>query len=90
MTHELKIYPTYFSAIKDGRKKFELRLNDRFYKVGDQLLLREFVPEGYHDDTPAQDEYSGRILHRKITYVLKGNNVMGLQPGYVILGLKKV
>ena len=43
MTHKLKTWPQYFSAIKDGRKSFEARLNDRDFHVGDILCLQEWV-----------------------------------------------
>lgn len=41
MTHELKIQPKYFRAILDGKKNFEIRKNDRGYKVGDKVVLKE-------------------------------------------------
>ncbi|WP_444812245.1 DUF3850 domain-containing protein, partial [Streptococcus canis] len=38
----------YFEAIMDGTKTFECRYNDRDFKVGDELLLREYDPKkGY-------------------------------------------
>lgn len=45
MRHDLKIWPQYLDAILDGRKTYEIRKNDRGYRVGDQLLLREWNPE---------------------------------------------
>lgn len=41
ITHELKTWPEFFEQTRNGRKKFELRRNDRAYQVGDQLLLKE-------------------------------------------------
>ncbi|BDX40303.1 hypothetical protein K6D_03770 [Enterococcus faecium] len=41
MIHELKILPEYFEAVTSGRKQFETRRNDRNFKVGSQLILRE-------------------------------------------------
>ena len=38
-THELKILPEYFKAVEDGTKTFELRKNDRGFKLGDLLQL---------------------------------------------------
>ncbi len=40
ITHKLKIGENYLENLKDGRKKAEVRLNDRDYQVGDWL---EFV-----------------------------------------------
>ncbi|HHL0747950.1 TPA: DUF3850 domain-containing protein, partial [Streptococcus agalactiae] len=43
--HLLNCYPEYFEAIMDGTKTFECRYNDRDFKVGDELLLREYDPQ---------------------------------------------
>lgn len=77
-THKLKILPKYFESILDGTKNFELRKNDRDYKVGDDLILEEY-------DNGA---YTGRKAYRKITYVFTGGEY-GLDKDYVILSLKK-
>lgn len=87
--HELKTHPSPFQAIKRGEKNFELRFNDRHFEVGDQLLLKEYTPANYWDpEDPKEPEYTGEILHREVTYILSG--YVGLLPGYVILGLKKI
>ena len=62
--HELKTWPVYFEALWDERKRFEIRKNDRDYREGDELLLREYDPE--------RGEYSGREIEAKVTYVLQG------------------
>lgn len=58
---EKKIWPEYFQAILDGKKTFELRLNDFYIAEGDTLLLREWDPE--------TKSYTGRELERKVGYV---------------------
>lgn len=40
MIHELKIIPQYFEAVVKGIKTFELRKNDRDYKVGKMKILK--------------------------------------------------
>ena len=80
-THELKTWPEYFEAIRSGRKRFELRRNDRHFGEGDMLWLRE-----YH---PVTGTYTGRELQADITYVLR-DPVFGLLSGYVILSLSDV
>ena len=39
--HRLKILPEYFEAQKNRVKTFEIRKNDRNFKVGDKLMLYE-------------------------------------------------
>jgi hypothetical protein len=84
MTHELKTWIEYFQVIESGEKSFELRKNDRDFKKGHLLLLREYNKETH--------EYTGRKLSRKITYVLKGDEaeLFGLKQVYCILGLSQV
>lgn len=72
--HELKIKPVYFEAIKEGIKTFELRKDDRNFKVGDILLLREW-----------EHKYSGRKIKKKVIYILK--EIEGIEIGYCILAL---
>lgn len=84
MLHELKILPTYFVAVLDGSKRFEIRREDRGvpYCVGDRIRLREHSPEGYWDDQP-EAHYSGRECFVRIIY----RTDFLQQPGVVVLGL---
>jgi ASC-1-like (ASCH) protein len=43
MRHDLKILPQYFEEVYNGNKTFEIRKNDRDFKVGDILMLREWI-----------------------------------------------
>jgi len=48
MRHELKVWPEYFEPVAGGWKRFELRKDDRGFKVGDAVVLKEWDPEsGY-------------------------------------------
>ncbi len=58
---EKKILPEYFEAIKNGSKKYELRLNDFEISDGDALLLKE-----WDSDTKS---YTGREIEKNVTYV---------------------
>lgn len=82
MLHELKTWKKYFQLLASGDKTFELRKNDRGFKAGHELLLKE-----YDKDTK---EYTGNTLHCKITYVLQGAEAenFGLKEGFCILGLE--
>lgn len=74
-THEVKIASSYYEDIISGKKKFELRKNDRGYKVGDSLKMLEF-DEGKH---------TGRTIDADIIYMLE--DYTGLEEGYCILGI---
>lgn len=76
MMHTLKIHPEYFILVSQGVKTFEIRNNDRGFKVGDRLMLEEF--------DPTRDEKTGRFIHRTICYM----TTFGLQKGYVALGIQ--
>ena len=78
MIHELKISPEYFDAVAQDIKPFEVRGNDRHFKVGDVLFLDEYIPEY---DSP----YTGRTTRKVITYILDAPDYV--KAGYVILGL---
>jgi hypothetical protein len=81
--HKIKCWPQYFRAVKDERKPFEVRKEDRDYQVGDYLCLVEF--------DPAKDALTGDYLYRRVTYVLTaGDPPRGLMDGFVVLGLDTV
>lgn len=40
--HELKLDTFYFDEVKNGLKKFEIRKNDRDFRIGDLLSLSRF------------------------------------------------
>jgi len=75
--HELKTLPEYFEAVFMGKKNFEIRENDRDFKVGDFVTLMEY---------DAKTGYTGKKLSRRITYIFKGGNY-GLHENFVILSI---
>lgn len=77
--HELKTWPEYFQAVWNNEKTFEVRKNDRDYKVGDKLVLREYDPtSGYTG--------SGLVVH--VTYIL--DNPTFVKEGHVIMGIHRI
>lgn len=74
---ELKVLPIYFKELITGNKTFEIRKNDRDYKVGLKLILFEFE----------NNTFTGRSIEKTVTYVLKGGEY-GLHKDYVVLGIK--
>jgi hypothetical protein len=79
--HELKCWPEFFRHIADRSKSFECRWNDRRYKIGDMLHIREFDPD--------KETYTGAEAWRRVTYILRGTPGarFGLNDGWAILGL---
>lgn len=78
ITHDLKCWPEFFAAVRDGLKPFEVRQNDRDFRVGDTLRLWEFDPR--------LDLHTGKYFHRRVSYVLDGG-AFGVEPGFVVMGL---
>ena len=76
MVHAVKVKPEYFMVYASGQKLFEVRKNDRPYKVGDFLALNEYNGK----------EYTGRCAMGAITYILEETEYCA--EGYVVLGLK--
>lgn len=76
MIHDLKILPEHFLPVQEGLKKAEVRYNDRDFKTGDYLILREYLPE---------TGYSGRLVQRRIGHV---TDLSVMSEGYVLLSFK--
>lgn len=80
MIQTLKTWPDYFNAVLSGEKTFEIRKNDRDYKVGDELRLEEYIP----DDL----QYTGRVIAVTVTYILHGGN-FGIEDGYCVMSIER-
>ena len=77
MTHKLKLEKRYFSEVLGRNKNFELRKNDRDFRVGDILILREWDSD--------EEKYTGSFIRRRIKFILR--DYPGLEEGYCILGV---
>jgi hypothetical protein len=77
MIHKLKIVPHFYEQVVAGLKPFEIRENDRDYKVGDILHLCPYDPL-------KQEFLPSRGIRKRVSFVLSG---WGLRDGYVALGL---
>lgn len=77
VVHDLKTYPQDFEAVWSEEKMFEVRRNDRNFKVGDMISLKEYDPES---------GYTGREVDVAITYILDDPEFV--KEGFVIMGLK--
>ena len=73
MLHELKIKENYLTNLVHGKKKSEIRVNDRDYQVGDVLQFIKY--KGL--DPP-------KYYYFKITHIHSG---LGMEKNYVCLSL---
>ncbi|EAC8464725.1 DUF3850 domain-containing protein [Listeria monocytogenes] len=71
--HELKTMSEYFAAVAEERKTFEIRKNDRDFKIDDYLLLKEF-----------EETYTGWVALVKVIYITNYEQ----KNDYVVLGIK--
>jgi len=74
--HWLKTLPEYFAAVASGEKTFEIRKNDRGFRVGDELVLMEYQPGG---------GFSGREIDVEVSYLTDFEQ----KPGYVVMAIRK-
>lgn len=75
--HEVKIWPEHFEPVVTYAKRYEVRKDDRPYKVHDSIRLNEY---------DADTGYTGRYVVARITHILRGAEY-GIFPGYCVLGL---
>jgi len=83
--HYLKIDREHFDRIMKDRVSYQLRFNDRDYRVGDMAVLSETVFSAREMSEGAALKYTGRKLGIVIDSIL-GAGVKGLVRGYVIFG----
>jgi hypothetical protein len=79
MEHQLKIYPQFWRELVAGNKPFEVRRDDRRFKVGDTVSLREYDPtSGLTGAGP---------YIREITFIMRHEDMpAGVPIGYCVLG----
>lgn len=77
--HNLKCCPEPFSALKNGEKTHEVRVDDRQYQVGDVLCLREW--------DQGTMIYSGDLLEFVVTHKTTG---FGLSQGFCVMSLRPI
>lgn len=77
--HSLKIEKNYLENLLSGRKKAEIRINDRDYQLGDVLE--------FYDHTRALKQQDIPYVYFKITHIHSG---LGMEGIYVVLSVEKV
>lgn len=76
--HELKCIEPHFSDVENGNKKFEIRLKDRNFAVGDVLILRQYFLES--------NKYSGKKVRCRVTHILDNEDFC--KEGYCIMSIE--
>lgn len=61
MTHHLKCWPEFFQVSWVGAKSFEIRKDDRNFKIYDEIILEEYDPK--------EKEFTGRTLKGTILFL---------------------
>lgn len=84
-THRLKVFIKYADAIMNGTKTFEIRKNDRNFKVGDKIVFEVVSNEGYYVRSAARHPLNGAVY--RIDYILDGFE--GLAQKYVAFAISK-
>lgn len=84
-THRLKVFVKYADAIMNGTKTFEVRKNDRGYKVGDKIVFDVVTNKGYAVGEAARHPLNGEVY--RIDYIL--DDFEGLAQKYVALAISK-
>lgn len=85
-THELKSWPAFFEPTIRGLKTHDLRRSDdRVFRTGDHLRLREFDPR--------TESYTGRECMVEVTYVTSATAPCAyfeaaLDPHFCIMSIK--
>lgn len=86
--HELKTWPEYFESVRSGVKRFELRVDDRPFDVGDTLHLREYEPGSIHPKPEGTARgYTGRELKVPVLYALRDPSGSMLPPDIVAMSI---
>lgn len=84
-THRLKVFIKYADAIMNGTKTFEIRKNDRNFKVGDKIVFDVVSNEGISIGAAARHPLNGQTY--RIDYIL--DDFEGLAQKCVAFAISK-
>lgn len=79
--HILKLEECYWQAILQGKKKSEVRKDDRDFQSGDNIVFAINYPLNNAEPEPIME------YQFKITHVLRGGQY-GIESGYVVLSIE--
>lgn len=77
--HELRTWPVHYAEVIARRKRCELRKDDRGFRVGDALVLREWDPD--------VQGYTGAATIVNVTHIISDVPHLGLEAGYVVMSI---
>lgn len=80
--HNVNILPEYFEGVINGTKPFEFRKNDRGYKPGDCVCLKECIIDG--DDGFKREIYTGRYCFVVIKEIFELGSIDPTFSEYVV------
>lgn len=80
--HVLKLRKNYYDDVESGLKSFEIRKNDRSYRVGDVLVLQEVETTGKE----LTYQYTGREILKQVVYMTDFMQ----RDLYVVLGIAPI
>lgn len=92
-THTLKTHDIYWDAIRDRKKHFEVRKNDRAFQSGDTVILRR-IRLNYKGKWEvsgiggAQSHFVPDDLIFTIGWILQGGQ-FGIEPGFCVFQLEE-
>jgi hypothetical protein len=78
--HRLKTWPVFFAEVATGAKTFEIRKNDRDFRVGDVLILAEYDP-----DTGIYSGYELRVI---VNYSVMLDSIPGMPKGFIGMSIE--
>lgn len=77
--HELKSWPVVFQQVVEGVKTDEFRVNDRGFRTGDILILKEW--------DISDEAYTGRSVLVTVTCITYGP-AFGIPEGYCVMSIR--
>lgn len=88
--HKIKLRKEFCDDVMEGKKRFEVRYNDRGYQTGD--FVQFIATDGFYAEDLVTHECKELYTHPindviwKITYIING---WGLKNGYVAFGIER-
>jgi hypothetical protein len=79
IVHDLKCWPEPYDALASGLKTFEIRKNDRGYKVGHYLRLNRWDPK--------TESYTGPFHIVRVTYIGGSEFLPEAAAGHVVMAV---